>query len=254
MKVLFLSLLLFPLFSIFAEKKSDTIHIYVALCDNVHQGIVPVSKALGNGKDPHNNLYWGAMYGVKTFFKRSKNWKLVKVFKNPKNKILERVIFKHKKSGRYLIADAYDGQEIKQTVLDFLEASSGGMKEVIELGDIKIEAGGNSGLIAYVGHDGLMDFLLTKYSEKKDEKKRDAVILACASKSFFKDAIKASGAYPLLWTTDLMAPEAYTLLAIVESWIKGESRDNIRLEAAKAYHKYQKCGLNGAKRLLVTGW
>ena len=42
------------------------VHVTVALCDNEHQGIVPVPRAIGNGKDPRNNLYWGADYGVKT--------------------------------------------------------------------------------------------------------------------------------------------------------------------------------------------
>ena len=28
-----------------------SIHVLVALCDNVHQGIVPVPKSLGNGQD-----------------------------------------------------------------------------------------------------------------------------------------------------------------------------------------------------------
>ena len=42
------------------------VHVVVALCDNEHQGIVPVPATLGNGQDPRNNLYWGALYGVRT--------------------------------------------------------------------------------------------------------------------------------------------------------------------------------------------
>ena len=60
--------------SVSAQNTPRTIHVFVALCDNVHQGIVPVPKTLGNGEDPKNNLYWGALYGVKTFFRRSENW------------------------------------------------------------------------------------------------------------------------------------------------------------------------------------
>lgn len=29
-----------------------TIHVFVALCDNEHQGIVPVPEIFGNGDDP----------------------------------------------------------------------------------------------------------------------------------------------------------------------------------------------------------
>ena len=49
-----------------------TVHVFVALADNQNQGIVPVPAALGNGRDPQRNLYWGAAYGLKTFFKASK--------------------------------------------------------------------------------------------------------------------------------------------------------------------------------------
>jgi hypothetical protein len=37
--------------------KPRVAHVIVALCDNEYQGIVPAPKAIGNGDDPHNNLY-----------------------------------------------------------------------------------------------------------------------------------------------------------------------------------------------------
>ena len=77
------------------EKSIKTIHVFVALCDNVNQGIVPVPSKLGNGQDSKNNLYWGALYGVKTHFKNSKDWTLVKTIKSENPKILERMLLKH---------------------------------------------------------------------------------------------------------------------------------------------------------------
>jgi hypothetical protein len=60
--------------------------------------------------------------------------------------------------------------------------------------------------------------------------------------------------YPLVWTTGLMAPEAYTLHDALKAYLDGKSNEEIRNKAAEAYHKYQKCGLNAAKRLLVSGY
>ena len=77
---------------------------------------------------------------------------------------------------------------------------------------LELHSGGSASLIAYVGHDGLMDFQLASFPTKRDEEKRDAIILACASKNFFADPLKATGAKPLVWTTNLMAPEAYILI------------------------------------------
>src|SRR5688572_31348119 len=52
------------------DSLTRTIHIFVALCDNKYQGIVPVPAGIGNGQDPKNNLYWGAGYGLKSFFSK----------------------------------------------------------------------------------------------------------------------------------------------------------------------------------------
>src|SRR5215813_9455895 len=42
------------------DGKPRTVHVFVALADNDHQGIVPVARILGNGEDPEHNLYWGS--------------------------------------------------------------------------------------------------------------------------------------------------------------------------------------------------
>lgn len=231
-----------------------TIHVFVALCDNVNQGIVPVPKNLGNGQNPRTNLYWGALYGVKTHFKRSKDWTYIKSLKSNNSKILERVLFKHKTSNTYLLADAYDGKFIKNTTIDFLEATAGNNSEMIKHNNIDLNFGGNSNLLSYVGHDGLMEFNVKGNFKPKNKIKRDAIILACISKDYFKQYLKTTKANPLVWTTGLMAPEAYTLKWAIDGWIKKESDLQIRERAAKAYNHYQKCGLQGAKRLLVTGF
>ena len=116
------------------DKEVKTIHIFVALCDNKNQGIVKVPEKIGNGQDPENNLYWGCAYGIKTYFKRSKEWKLLKTEKSD-SVVLERVIFKHKTKNYYIIADAYDGKYIKECTKDFLSASSGITKSKIKIND-----------------------------------------------------------------------------------------------------------------------
>ncbi|MEP6924744.1 MAG: hypothetical protein ABI954_09790 [Pyrinomonadaceae bacterium] len=237
---------------------SKVVHVVVALCDNEFQGIVPVPARIGNGDDPANNLYWGAAYGVKSFFRKQSAWELVAEVKNPKANVLERVVFKHKTKDVYLIADAYRGREIKQSTIDFLRFAAGTETEEIKFDDktkqITINIGGSADLVAYIGHDGLMDFSLSEYPSKADERVREAIILACVSKSYFSNSLRKTGAHPLLWTTGLMAPEAYTLAAALDGWTTGETDERIRERAAEAYHKYQKCGLKAAANLLVSGW
>ncbi|MBC7861375.1 MAG: hypothetical protein IAF38_00290 [Bacteroidia bacterium] len=253
MKYLLIFLILFSGF-LFSQK---TIHVFVALCDNKYQGIVPVGAKIGNGQDPKNNLYWGCGYGVKNFFKvKSPQWKLVKTILNPKTHILERCIFKYATQNTYLVADAYDGQYIKETTMDFFSAVSGNLKDSAQLDSTKyLQIGGNSKLVCYIGHDGLMNFELDSVAYHSDKITRRAIILACISRSYFKDGLRSAGATPLLWTTGLMAPEAYTLEAAVNGWLEGKKDADIREMAAQAFSKYQKkCSIKASRNLLVTGW
>jgi hypothetical protein len=237
-----------------AVNSIPVIHVFVALADNVNQGIVPVSATLGNGDNAATNLYWGAAFGIKTFFTRNKDWELISLTPNPSASILERCIFKHRRNTTVLVADAYRGKEISQTIWDFLEAAAGKPGEQLKAGDVQFHASGSADLVAYVGHNGLMDFKLATNAKQRDDRHRRAIILACASKQYFADALEKSGASPLLWTTNLMAPEAYVLSAAIDGWMKKESDEQVRLRAADAYNKYQNCGLKAARGLFATGW
>jgi hypothetical protein len=236
------------------RNSSKLIHVLVALCDNQYQGIVPVPARIGNGDDPANNLYWGASFGVKTFFKRAGDWTLIAETRNPRDGILERLVFKHRTKDLYLIADAYRGREIKQCVADFFQFSAGRDGETIKANSIELRAGGGADLVAYVGHDGLMDFALDSYPQKADGRQRDTIMLACMSKRYFAEPLRNTGARPLLWTTGLMAPEAYVLKAAIDGWTLNEDGNDIRRRAAAAYNQYQRCGTNAALRLFSTGW
>ncbi|MCK5127425.1 MAG: hypothetical protein KAR42_14310 [candidate division Zixibacteria bacterium] len=235
-----------------ADGKPKTIHVYVALCDNENQGIVPVPSSLGNGQDPSNNLYWGALYGVKTYFKGSSDWLLIKTIRKPDSNVLERCVFKSKKNDALLIADAYDGAKIKKTIIDFLRSSAGQRIDTIQVDSQCVLAGGAAELIVYIGHNGLMEFSVSEQLNTTDSLKRDVIILACMSRQYFGNHIVRAKAMPLLWTTGFMAPEAYTLHAAIEEWQKGSEPDLVRQRAAEAYDKYQKCGISAAMRLLVT--
>ncbi|MEM9679133.1 MAG: hypothetical protein AAF901_02315, partial [Bacteroidota bacterium] len=183
-----LLLLIVPLLFGFSKQEESvrTIHVFVALCDNVNQGIVPVPSKLGNGQDPKNNLYWGALYGVKTYFKNSKDWTLVKTITSKNPKVLERLLFKHNTTETYILADAYDGQYIKQATIDFLEASAGRNGVEVTHNQKTLHFGGDSQLVSYIGHDGLMEFDVEGNFEPKNTNQRDAIILACISKEYFE--------------------------------------------------------------------
>ncbi len=252
-KILALLFFVSCLYASFGQSK--TIHVFVALCDNINQGIVPVPKSLGNGQEPRSNLYWGAAFGLKSYFRyKTKDWTFVKSIPSNDPNILERILFKHAVQDVYILADAYDGAKIKTCITDFLKASNGQRAQTITLNDSLLTFGGKSDLISYIGHDGLMDFSVNIEYHIPENRNKDAIILACYSKAFFKNELKKAQAKPLLWTTHLMAPEAYTLKAALDGWLLNETDLQIEERAAQAYHKYQKCGLKGARNLFTTGY
>ena len=241
-----------------AINSMPVVHVFVALADNEHQGIVRVSASLGNGDSTKTNLYWGAAFGVKTFFSKSRDWELVLSVTDPSPLILERVVFKHRTQNVFLIADAYRGREIGQATWDFLAAAAGRPGSAIEVkqekSTVTIHSGGSAELVVYMGHDVLMDIKIPPAPKPQDKRRRQTIILACASKQYFTKVLAPTGAAPLLWTTNLMAPEAYILSAALDGWIRHETDEQIRVRAATAYNKYQNCGLKSANNLFATGW
>jgi hypothetical protein len=164
---------------------------------------------------------------------------------------------KYRTANLYLIADAYRAIEMEQAIRDFFDSAAGIGEQTLTVSagstELKLPIRGGADLLAYIGHDGFMAFQLPRLSRPNNGVHRDVVVLACSSKQFFAIGVRASGAYPLLWTTGLMAPEAYTLKSALDGWIAGESNEQIRQRAAGAYDQYQKCGLRAAHRLFATG-
>ncbi len=247
--------LLICIFSVFgqlhAQDSIKTIHVIVALCDNVHQGIVPVSKTLGNGQDPANNLYWGAMYGVKTIFSNSDDWHRVEGVKPENKRILERCVFKHKTDNACLVADAYDGAFIRDAVEYLINAAYGKVFDTLKQDSTAIPLGSGADLLVYAGHNGLMDFKLAPPEANDSAVETDVIILACASEYYFRPVLANAHTRALIRTTGLMAPEAYTIEAALAGWLEGEKPSQIRERAATAYSKYQKCSLTAARKLFA---
>jgi hypothetical protein len=231
-------------------------HILVPLCDNDNQGIVKVNSSLGNGQNTKTNLYWGAGYGIKTHFQRAEDWKMLHQSVPAESFLLDRAIFyKEFSSGArvYLIADAYDGANMETCLTDFLQATAGVKFGSLMMGSDTLNMWGGADLIGFNGHNGLMD-LDVDAPAYSDGHHRDAVVIACASHGYFAGPLEQIGGFPLLTTTNLLAPEAYVMRAVLDGWGELKSGPEIRLAAGAAYNKYQKCGLNGATRLFKTGW
>ena len=172
--------------------------------------------------------------------------------------MLERLVFELKGRNLYLVADAWDGKEIKPAIAAFLEYAAGAREETVTLGSTagrpsELRAGGRAGLVVYVGHNGLMDFSLDSFPQSAGTGKRDAAVFACLSRDYFLEALRQAGARPLILTRSLMCPEAYSTHALVLGWAAGEAPAALRERIAAAYSRYQKCGLKAARSVFAAG-
>lgn len=225
--VLFLALLSAVLPAL-AAPVPKTVRVFVALCDNATQGIIKVPPKIGNGDDLDNNLYWGCDEGFRSVFREASGWKRVKQEKPASGPVLERLEFKHV-SGASLVAEAYRGSQMKQCLLDF---------------ESTLRAG-SCDLVAFIGHNGLMDEMLP-VQPATPAHSADAIVLCCISQRYFADRIQAQGGRPVLLTTQLMYPGAFLLRDALAVWLKGGSLTGIRDAAARAYAKNQGISVKAA--------
>lgn len=233
-------------------------HVVVALCDNDSQGIVPVPARLGDGDSPQSNLYWGAMYGVRGWFRSQPGWKPVALAPSKDPRVLDRVMFSREivRNGKpvrmLLVAEAWRGRNIADAIRHFLELNRGEHAARLRAGELEFDAGGAAHVIAFVGHNGLMDFDAPSLAPIRTESNPHAsMVLACMSESYFADLLRKDS-LPLLTTSGLMAPEAYTLAAVLDAWFQGADGTQVRAAAARAYARYQRTSENAARRLFVT--
>lgn len=215
-----------------ASAADKSIRVFVALCDNATQGIIPVPPKIGNGNDLDNNLYWGCDEGVRSIFKQSKAWKLTNSTRTDKQDdelILEELHLKHTAAGATLHASAYRGSRMKQCLLDFEEAIRSGKFD----------------LVVYIGHNGLMDERLPLIAASP-EHRAEVIVLCCKSADYFKERITLQGGRPVLLTTQLMYPGAFLLRDAAEAWLNGGKPESLRASAAKAYAKNQGISVKSA--------
>jgi hypothetical protein len=118
---------------------------------------------------------------------------------------------------------------------------------------MRIDAGGAADLVCFVGHNGLMDAPLTSYPSRQGDGGPDqAVVLACKSQAHFVQRLRQAGCEALITTTGLMAPEAYTLDAVIRSWAAGDDPAATRRKAGDAYAEYQKISRRAALNLFAS--
>lgn len=239
-----------------ANKEALIVHALTPLCDNIHQGIVPVAKHLGNGRDLKGNLYWGCGHGMKAYFKNRHGWKHVQSDSLDGEIILERSVFKKTMPNGcvvFLVSDAFAGEKMKECLDYFWNYTAANNPQIIVVGADTLAIGGGADLIVFNGHNGLMDgYELPEHTNTVSYK--EAVSISCFSHNYFSYAYQRIGAYPLVHTTGLLYPGAFIVDAIIGKWAMGKHEADMRVAAGEAYNREMNCGRSAGINLFKAGW
>jgi hypothetical protein len=245
-----------------SKKKSNeplVVHVFVPLCDNDHQGIVPTTESLGNGFSLRSNLYWATSNGMKKYFQKKPWDQIADVGFKANDTVLERVAFRRQFDDCevILICDAYRGDMMAPCLEDYFSSLAGLSTDVLRYGKVELDLTKDVDMVVFNGHNGLMDVAIDpilKNAEERFFKRKDAVVIACASQSYFNPRFIETDSYPLLTTNSLLYPGAFILDGIIEQWANNSTEEEIKNAAGDAYHEVKDCGKQAARNMFSTGW
>jgi len=244
-----------------------TVTVHVALCDSRLSKVANPNQ--GRGDSFRENLYWGAMYGVETFFSRQGDWKFVHADAGRDPHVLRRVVFLRRASPTEewrqrgvtkpfdicLLAQAWAGPYAADAMRAALNDGLGAKPPVvIEIGNRRIPFGSGSHLVGYVGYNALKDghTILPNPNEDLPKPEARGIFYICASSAdYLAIPLRQLGLYPVLLTTQHITPEAYVLHGLTETLANGQIETGFALQAAQEYAHYNRMVPNEARRIFV---
>jgi len=234
-----------------AAGKPLVVEVHVPLCE---QTIIACGNAkLGNGNNPDTNLYWSTTPGFGSWFaRRSSGWK--RVLRQGEGEtgdkdILAVHVYRRgvpapaawKKRGAPatieidLVVRAWRGTAIDRALAAYAQDLSGGAAHTLTLADTTtLEVGGAAQIVAWVGHNRLMDLEPYKWPAPGRTTK-GAIAIACHTAAYMEAEVPSATRVPLLMTRDFLFANAAPLEATVLAFAAGGSYRKIRVDAATAY-------------------
>jgi hypothetical protein len=243
-----------------------TITVHVALCDSRLSKVPNPNQ--GRGDSPKDNLYWGAMFGVETFFARESEWTLVYAGAGRDPHVLRRVVFLRRVTPTEewrqrgvtkpfdicLLAQAWSGPYAADAMRATIADALGDKPRIIEVAGRTLSFGSGSDLVGYMGYNALKDghTILPGSTENLPKTGPRGVFFICASsEEYLGRGLRPLGLYPVLLTTQHIIPEAYILYGITGALAAGQIENGFALRAAQEYARYQALRPTEARRIFV---
>jgi hypothetical protein len=140
----------------------------------------------------------------------------------------------------YVVVHGWRGTAIDRALTAYAREVSGLDPRSIALPDgTTVAAGGDAHLVAYSGHNRLMD--LDDFSwPAPATTAHGAIAVACLTADYMEDKVPAATRVPLLMTRDFLFANAAPVEAVVLAFARGKGYAAMRKDAATAYAGVQK--------------
>jgi hypothetical protein len=226
------------------------VQVHVPLCDN---DIIPCGNArLGDGDNPRTNLYWSTRPGFARWFTRKgSGWKAVATGDGDalgladvlEVRVYARTVTASRDWRRrgapdrfavYVVAFAWRGSAIDAALDAYAADLYGSRARRLPVGEITLEAGGAAHLVAYVGHNRLMDRDYV-WPRARAAEPKGAIAIACHTAAYMEGVVPAATRVPLLMTRDYLFANAAPLEGAVLAFAEGGGYPAIRQGAAEGY-------------------
>jgi hypothetical protein len=231
--------------------KPLVVEVHAPLCEGTI--IACGNKKLGDGDNPDTNLYWSTTPGFGEWFaRRNSGWK--RVLKQTADQtgdadILAIHVYRRdiatpaawvkrgapKHFELDVVIHGWRGTSIDKALAAYADDVSGkGTRDLVLADKSTLAAGGSAQLVAFVGHNRLMDLDSFTWPEPGTIVK-GAIAIACDTAPYMKKQVSAKTRVPLLMTSDLLFANAAPLEAAVLAFASGGGFAEIRKDAATAY-------------------
>jgi len=238
-----------------AAGKPLVVQVHVPLCEGTI--IACGNPRLGDGDRPAGNLYWATTEGFLGWFNRKGGgWKQVLVGDGSAigdERVLDLRVWRRELAtpaawraagapARFtmvVVAQAWRGVEIDAALARYAEDLYGAHAQAIALPDgTTIAAGGDAHVVAYVGHNRLMDLATFDWravAKRGDDRSRGVVAIACHTAPYMQDVVPGPRQVPLMLTRDYMLASAAALEGTALAYARGGDYAAIRRGGAQGY-------------------
>jgi hypothetical protein len=236
------------------------VQIYVALCDNDSQGIVPVkNRRICDGEAPEQNLYWRTGGGIASYL-QAQRYRTLEYSELSAGPIAIRARFaKELPAGASLRAQGIARVPVEVTALAYRGAHiASAMFDFVRAVHAEPATGRDAPhVVGYIGHDYFLDGYdpreLARAREGSSQLQQGVFALSCLGNRYIRPEITRPNAHILVLNRGLTYPGAWTVGGLLSGLARGDSLPAIHRLAAQRFADGQKKPYGAILRSFASG-